>query len=163
MATVKKIAFYAILIVVFIIFTDCMIKVGLRNTYRTISGKIDVTSPEIIMSEVKTTDVNGYAKGNIKNNSDKDIDRIYIKLDLYSKRDVNLGTEYLEINNLKIGKEQEFEIKYRYSNVNHYEITIIDSKTLLKQELLPIGTENSPSLLAKLKFKNYSQISLQKF
>ena len=136
MATVKKIAFYAILIVVFIIFTDCMIKVGLRNTYRTISGKIDVTSPEIIMSEVKTTDVNGYAKGNIKNNSDKDIDRIYIKLDLYSKRDVNLGTEYLEINNLKIGKEQEFEIKYRYSNVNHYEITIIDSKTLLKQELL---------------------------
>ena len=136
MATVKKIAFYAILIVVFIIFTDCMIKVGLRNTYRTISGKIDVTSPEIIMNEVKTTDVNGYAKGNIKNNSDKDIDRIYIKLDLYSKRDVNLGTEYLEINNLKIGKEQEFEIKYRYSNVNHYEITIIDSKTLLKQELL---------------------------
>ena len=136
MATDKKIAFYAILIVVFIIFTDCMIKVGLRNTYRTISGKIDVTSPEIIMSEVKTTDVNGYAKGNIKNNSDKDIDRIYIKLDLYSKRDVNLGTEYLEINNLKIGKEQEFEIKYRYSNVNHYKITIIDSKTLLKQELL---------------------------
>lgn len=136
MATVKKIAFYAILIVVFIIFTDCMIKVGLRNTYRTISGKINETLPEVIMSEVKTTDVNGYAKGKIRNNSEKDIEKTYIKLDLYSKRDVNLGTEYLEINNLKVGKEQEFEINYRYSNVNHYEITIIDSKTFLKEKLL---------------------------
>lgn len=136
MATVKKIARYAVIIVVFAILTDCMIKVGLRNTYKTISGEIKTSSPEIIMEEVKTTDVNGYAKGKIKNNSDKDIERMYIKLDLYSKRDVNLGTEYLEINNLKVGKEQEFEIKYRYSNVNHYEVTIIDSKTLLREQIL---------------------------
>ncbi len=136
MATFKKVMFYGILIVVFAIFTDCMIKVGLRNTYKTISGEIKQTTPEIIMSEVKTTDVNGYAKGKIKNNSEKDIERTYIKLDLYSKRNVNLGTEYLEINNLKIGKEQEFDIKYRYSNVNHYEITIIDSKTLLREQIL---------------------------
>lgn len=136
MATVKKIARYAVIIVVFVILTDCMIKVGLRSTYKTISGEIKTSSPEIIMEEVKTTDVNGYAKGKIKNNSDKDIERMYIKLDLYSKRDVNLGTEYLEINNLKVGKEQEFEIKYRYSNVNHYEITIIDSKTLLREQIL---------------------------
>lgn len=136
MATVKKIARYAVIIVVFVILTDCMIKVGLRSTYKTISGEIKTSSPEIIMEEVKTTDVNGYAKGKIKNNSDKDIERMYIKLDLYSKRDVNLGTEYLEINNLKVGKEQEFEIKYKYSNVNHYEITIIDSKTLLREQIL---------------------------
>ena len=116
MATFKKVVFYGIVIVVFAIFTDCMIKVGLRNTYKTISGEIKQTTPEIIMSEVKTTDVNGYAKGKIKNNLEKDIERTYIKLDLYSKRDVNLGTEYLEINNLKVGKEQEFEINYRYTN-----------------------------------------------
>lgn len=136
MATVKKIARYAVIIIVFAILTDCMMKIGLRNTYRTISGEIKETTPEIIMEEVKTTDVDGYAKGKIKNNSDKDIERMYIKLDLYSKRNVNLGTEYLEINNLKIGKEQEFEIKYRYSNVAHYEVTIIDSKTLLREQIL---------------------------
>lgn len=136
MATVKKIARYGVIIVVFAIFTDCMMKVGLRNTYKTISGEIKQTTPEIIMSEVKTTDVNGYAKGKIKNNSEKDIERTYIKLDLYSKRDVNLGTEYLEVKNLKVGKEQEFEIKYRYSNVAHYKVTIIDSKTLLREQIL---------------------------
>lgn len=136
MATVKKIARYAVIIIVFAILTDCMMKIGLRNTYRTISGEIKEATPEIIMEEVKTTDVDGYAKGKIKNNSDKDIERMYIKLDLYSKRNVNLGTEYLEINNLKIGKEQEFEIKYRYSNVSHYEVTIIDSKTLLREQIL---------------------------
>ncbi len=134
MATFKKIVFYGIVIAVFAIFSNYMIKIGLRNTYKTISGEIKSSSPEIIMSEVKTTDINGYAKGKVKNNSDKDIDRIYIKLDLYSKRNVNMGTEYLEINNLKVGKEQDFEINYRYSNVDHYEITFIDSKTLLREQ-----------------------------
>lgn len=134
MARVKQIAFYGVLIFVFAIFSNYMIKVGLKNTFKTITGEIKASSPEIIMTEVKTTDVNGYAKGKIKNNSDKYIDRIYIKLDLYSKRNVNLGTEYLEINNLDTGKEQDFEIKYRYSNVNHYEITCVDSKTFLREQ-----------------------------
>lgn len=128
MARIKQVAFYAILIVVFAIFSDFIIRVGLRNTYKTISGEVKVVSPEIVMNEVKTTDVNGYAKGTIKNNSDEDIDRIYIKIDLYSKRDVNLGTEYLEINNLSSEESRDFEIQYRYSNVNYYNITCVYEK-----------------------------------
>lgn len=128
MARMKQIGFYTILIVVFIIFSNFMIKVGLRNTYKNISGEIKVTSPEIVMSEVKTTDINGYAKGTIKNNIDEHIDKIYIKIDLYSKRNVNLGTEYLEIKNLNKEETRDFKIDYRYSNVNHYEITCVYEK-----------------------------------
>ena len=128
MARVKQIAFYGIVIVIFAIFSNYIMKVGLENTYKTISGKVKVTSPEITMTEVKTTDVNGYAKGTIKNNSNEDIDRIYIKIDLYSKRDVNLGTQYLEVRELEVGESKDFEINYRYSNVNHYEITCVFEK-----------------------------------
>ena len=128
MARVKQVLFYGIVIVVFAIFTDYMVKIGLRNTYKNISGEVKITSPEVVMTEVKTTDINGYAKGTIKNNLEEDIDRIYIKIDLYSKRDVNMGTQYLEINNLNSGEIRDFEIKYRYSNVNHYEITCVYNK-----------------------------------
>ena len=106
-----------------------MMKVGLRNSYKTISGQIKSVSPQITVTEAKTTDVNGYVKANIKNNSDQDIEKIYVKLDLYSKRDVNLGTEYQEINNLKAGEEESIEIKYRYSKVDHYEINSVDEIT----------------------------------
>lgn len=128
MKTFKKIMFYVIVIFAFILFSNIMIRVGLKNTYKTISGEIKTSSPEITISEIKTTDVNGYAKGTIKNNSDNNIEKIYIKLDLYSKRDVNLGTEYFEVNNLKAGASREFEIDYRYSRVNHYEITCVEEK-----------------------------------
>lgn len=125
----KQIMIFSIIIIVFAIFSDYMMKVGLRNSYKTISGQIKSVSPQITVTEAKTTDVNGYVKANIKNNSDQDIEKIYVKLDLYSKRDVNLGTEYQEINNLKAGEEESIEIKYRYSKVDHYEINSVDEIT----------------------------------
>ncbi len=128
MARVKQVAFYGILIVVFAIFSNYIIKIGLKSTYNNISGKVKITAPEITMTEVKTTDVNGYAKGTIKNNLENDIDRIYIKIDLFSKRDVNLGTKYLEINNLASGEIRDFQIDYRFSNVSYYEITCVYEK-----------------------------------
>lgn len=128
MARFKQIMMFVVLIIVFAIFSDYIIKVGLRNTYKTISGEIKTATPQITVEEVKTTDVNGYLKGKIKNNSEDNIEKTYIKLDLFSKRDVNLGTEYYEINDLKSGEEKDFEIKYKYSNVNHYEITCADEK-----------------------------------
>lgn len=121
----KQIMFFVIVIFAFAIFSDFMMKVGIRNTYKTIQGEIKTYSPQITVSEAKTTDVNGYAKGTIKNNSDEDIDIVYIKIDLFSKRNVNLGTEYLEIRDLKNGDTREFEIKYRFSNVDHYELTCV--------------------------------------
>ena len=128
MARFKQIMIFVILIVLFAVFSDYMIRVGLRNTYKTISGEIKSATPQLTVTEVKTTDVNGYLNGKIKNNSEQDVEKTYIKLDLFSKRDVNLGTEYYEINDLKSGEEKDFEIKFKYSNVDHYEIICVDEK-----------------------------------
>ena len=124
----KQIMFFVILIFAFAYFSNYMIGVGLRNTYKTIKGEVKTSSPSIIVSEIKTTDVNGYARGTIKNNTDEDMNSIYIKLDLYSRKDVHMGTEYFEVKDLKVGDSQDFKIEYRFSNVNHYEITCVDEK-----------------------------------
>lgn len=128
MARFKQIMMFAVLIIIFIFFSDFMIKVGIRNTYKTISGEIKSATPEIVMTDVKTTDVNGYAKGIIKNNTEQDIEKVYIKLDLFSKVDTNMGTEYYEVTNLKAGESKEFEIKYKYANVKKYEINCVNEK-----------------------------------
>lgn len=118
----KQIMLFVLLMILFAIFTDYMVKVGLRNTYKTMTGEIKTVSPEITIIEAKTTDVNGYVNGKIKNNSGEDIKEIDIKLELYSKRNVNLGTENLKITDLKNNEEKEFSINFRYSNVNKYKI-----------------------------------------
>lgn len=122
----KQIMFFAVLIVVFAIFTSFISKVGLKNTYKTISGQIKTASPEIVVSEAKATDDSGYVKGTIKNNTETDIEKTFIKVDIYSKRNNILGDEYLEVPGLKAGESKEFEIKFRHNNVDHYEITCVD-------------------------------------
>lgn len=124
----KQIIMFAVLIVIFAIFSDFMIKVGLRNTYKRIPGDIKISAPEITVSEAKSTDINGYINGTIKNNTEQDIDHIYIKIDFYSKRNVNLGTEYYEIKNLNKNSQLDFEVKFKYSRVDHYEINCVKEK-----------------------------------
>lgn len=126
MARFKQIMYLVLIIIVFIIFSEFMIRVGLKNTYKTISGEIKTASPEIVISEAKTTDVNGYVKGTIKNISEEDIAKTVIKLDLYTKRENILGDRCLEILNLKVGESREFEIYFRYNNVNNYKITCVN-------------------------------------
>lgn len=126
MARFKQIMYLVLIIIVFIIFSEFMIRVGLKNTYKTIQGEIRTESPEIVISEAKTTDVNGHVIGTIKNNSEEDISKTVIKLDLYTKRENLLGDRRLEILNLKAGESRDFEINFRYNNVNSYEITCVN-------------------------------------
>ena len=124
----KQLMIFAILGVLFIIFSEYLIRVGLRNTYKTISGEIKSASPQITVTEAKVTDVNGYVQGKIKNTSEEGIEKIYIKLELYSKRDIKLGDKFLEITNLNSNEEKDFEIKFKYSNVDYYIITCVNEK-----------------------------------
>lgn len=118
----KQIMFFALLIVAFAVFTNFISRIGLKNTYKTISGQIKSASPEIVVSEAKASDVNGYVKGTIKNNTETDIEKTFIKVDIYSKRNNILGDKYLEVIELKAGESKEFEIKFSHNNVDHYEI-----------------------------------------
>ena len=119
----KQIMILVILMLLFAVFTDYIIRVGLRNSYKTISGEIKSVVPQITVTEAKATDIDGYVEGKIKNASEEEIEKIYIKLELYSKRDIKLGEQFLEITDLKNDEEKDFEIKFQYSNVNYYIIT----------------------------------------
>lgn len=90
--------------------------------------EIQTTMPAVKVDEAKATNVNGYVKGQIKNNSEEDMNSgKYIKFDFYTKKDVNVGSEYIEIGTLKSMESKTYEIKFRYDNVEKFIITVTDT------------------------------------
>lgn len=127
MAKLKKYLLYVIIIVAFWIFSDILIYISINSTYANVNTRVYSISPEITVGESKATYVNGYIKGNIKNNTDSIINNKYLKIELYSPRDVKLGTKYIKIENLDVNKYQEFEMWYKFTDVEYVNITVTDN------------------------------------
>ena len=127
MAKLKKYLLYVLIIAAFWIFSDILIYLSINSSYTRVDAKVYTNSPEIIIGESKATYVNGVVKGSIKNNTSDIINDKYLKIDLYSPRDVKMGTKYVKIENLDINKSQEFEMWYKFTDVDHAEITVTDN------------------------------------
>ena len=78
--------------------------------------------------------MNGYIKGSIKNNTNDIINKKYVKIDLYSPRDIKLGTKYVKIENLEKNNFQNFDMWYKYTNVKYAIITTVDDVQNVPEE-----------------------------
>lgn len=134
MAKLKKYLLYVFMIVGFWIFSDILIYLSINSTYANVAAKVYTNAPEIIVGESKATYVNGYVKGSIKNNTGGIINDKYLKIELYSARDVKLGTKYVKIENLEIGKYQDFEMWYKFTDVDYANISITDNIENVSEE-----------------------------
>ena len=134
MAKMKQYFKYVLLIAVFWIFSDILIYLSINSTYANVNTKIYTNSPEIIIGESKATYVNGVIKGSIKNNTDGIINDKYLKIELYSARDVKLGTKYVKIENLEVDKYQGFEMWYKFTDVDYANITVTDNIENVSEE-----------------------------
>lgn len=127
MKRMKTFLTYAIIIAAFWLFSDILIYIAVNGSYAHVDSKVYTTSPEIIIGESKATYVNGFVKGGIKNNTSEIINDKYLKIDLYSARDVKLGTKYVKIENLEPSKYQNFEMWYKFTDVDYANITVTDN------------------------------------
>lgn len=129
MGRLKTFRIWLILFVLFYLFVDFISFVGLKMMLKDLNEyEILVESPKIEIIEAKGTYANGYIKGTLTNNTNSIIENKYIKLDVYSERNVNLGTEYIEIEKLDLAKTMDFEVKYSYTDVSKYKIDVVDTK-----------------------------------
>ena len=134
MKRLKTFLLYALAILAFWIFSDIIIYISVNGTYAHINTRVYTNSPEIIIGESKTTYINGFIKGGIKNNTDGIINEKYLKIDLYSPRDIKLGTKYVIIENLEPDAYQEFEMWYKFTDVNYATVEIVDNVQDAKEE-----------------------------
>lgn len=125
MPTHKKFFMYAVSVILFFIFSQFVIFFALHSTYS--YKKIEVNSTLVSEATVKTNSNSGVAKIKILNNTDSELENKYIKIDCYSKHDVLMGTEYIEIEKIPTNEEKEFEVKFNYNNVDHAVINVIEN------------------------------------
>ena len=116
---------YALWLIGFFILSNFLIYVGLNSSYRDIERKDNVENVQIYQAEA--TKVNGRIRGLIQNVNGENLNGKYVEVQLYSKRDVFLGREYIQIENIE-EEPQAFEMLFKLQDVASYEVSIVDEK-----------------------------------
>lgn len=133
MDKIKKYIIYIIIIVGFYFLSNYLIIQLMKTTYNPKQFTIDPnTSPKVEITDFQATVTNGYVNGKMTNDTGEDINGKYLKLDYYSKNGVNLGSKYVEINNLKPGETMDFSSQFNFDNVDNVKTSIVDKKDLPK-------------------------------
>ncbi len=147
MKRVKTLFMYALWVVLFIIFSDFLINVGLNSSYRPIERRDNVSQVNVYQAEA--TLVNGRIRGLITNSETDNISNKYLEFDFYSKRDVFLGRKIIDINELQAGETQNFEILFKLEDVDYYTVSVLDERPEGEEiEILPEGWTTTDVVIA---------------
>lgn len=147
MDRLKTFAKYAIWLILFWIFSDILIHVGLNTTYKNMSQK-GTTPQGIEIVQMQSTAVNGRIKLNIKNT---DFNGKYLKIDLYSSYDNLLGTQYLEIGNVTESTSKTLETYFKIPEVKSYDISVVDEKGESSEGFMDTALSAMTILIATIK------------
>lgn len=117
---------YALLLILFMIFSEILINVGLNSTYKKIERQDNVSQVNVYQAEA--TLVNGRIRGLITNSQEQNLSGKFLEIEFYSKRDVFLGRKYIQIEQLETNGTQSFEALFKLKEVVKYKIDIVEQK-----------------------------------
>ena len=147
MSRVKTLLMYALWIVLFIIFSEFLINVGLNSSYKPIERRDNVSQVNVYQAEA--TLVNGRIRGLITNSETDNISNKYLEFDFYSERDVYLGKKIINVNELQPGETQNFEILFKVEDVNYYTVSVLNERPEGEEiEILPEGWTTTDIIIA---------------
>lgn len=103
--------------------------IAVKSMYQDIKVyEIRSSNPVITVNEAKATNVNGYIKGEIRNESEETIDNKYLCFVLCDENNEVVGREYMEIGNLVSGESKTYELKFRRDNIDTFYIIVTESQ-----------------------------------
>ena len=82
------------------------------------------TALNVKILDAKATRMNGYLTARVTNNTDNAINKAYLKIDLYAKKDLKAISRYLEINDLKPGESRDYKLKFRAGYADTYKVAV---------------------------------------
>lgn len=127
MSRMKTLFRYFLAFVIVYIIVDIGSYMMIKSTYISKDYEVDSNTSGIEISEMKSTVLNGYLKGNITNNTENVITGKALKLDYYTKNGVLAGTKYVKVDNLLQGEKLDFESKFNFDNVDSVKVSLVDS------------------------------------
>mgnify|MGYP004564501847 CR=1 FL=1 len=127
MAKMKKFFLYFLMFIALYIFVTTLTNFSMKEKFKDIQNiQISVSSPKIFIEESKATNSHGYIKGNITNDTGNHIPVEYLQVDLYNENNTYLGSEFKELKYFNVNETINFEINYKYNNVNRLVIGVTD-------------------------------------
>ena len=126
MDRMKTLLKYVLWVILFFIFSNIMINFSLETTYQDIRRKDNLE--QVNVYQAQATKINGRIKGSIYNNTESQILNDYLRIDLYSERDVFLGSKYVDISALRDNETRNFEVYFKMQDVDYYEMKFTDEK-----------------------------------
>lgn len=149
MDRMKQFFKYFLILVIVYILVDIACVFLLKDTYNNKRYSVINSDINIEVTEAKATFVNGYVKGIVSNNTNSVSTNKYLKVDVYSKRDVLLGTKYVKLKDLYLNEKANFESRFNYEQIHHMDISVLDGKDLPNTDL---DFEMDMPELAKMSF-----------
>ncbi|MBR3720346.1 MAG: FxLYD domain-containing protein [Clostridia bacterium] len=120
---------YLLIVVLFFIFSNIMIKAFLKVSFTDMHGyEVNVTGAFVDIKEARASNRNGYIKGIVKNNTDATIENKYLKFSMISKNDIVIGEKYVFIEKMEAEQLREFEVKFDFDHVKTFKVEMVDSK-----------------------------------
>ena len=135
MDTIKAFLKYISWIVILYVLSDFLINVGLNSTYRDMQ-RLDNTE-HIQIYQAEATMVNGRIKGLITNEGANDLNNKYVKVQLYTARDIEIGRKYIKIADIDRKASKPFEVFFQMQDIEKYKVTIIDEEKKLQEDANP--------------------------
>lgn len=127
MARMKTFLLYFLGIVGFFILSLILENGLIANMYKKMDGNIQDRGYAISVEGIsgRATNINGYMKFRLSNNSDKEQNDYYAKIDLYSKNGLLAATKYVKVEGINPGSSKDYEVKFKGTELKSYDISII--------------------------------------
>ena len=135
MNRMKTFLILAICFILFFIFSNFLINVGLNSSYKNITRKDSIEQVEV--SQAQATLVNGKVKGVIKNSKEDYLTGKFAKFSFYSKRNNLMGVKYIPIETTENITTQEFNFYFELKEITSYDVSIVDHKEETEIEFIP--------------------------
>lgn len=153
MDRIKTFGKYIIWIILFYIFSNILIFIGLNSTYKKMYAMTEINNDQIEVKRAESTLVNGRIRILIKNNEENDLNGKYLKISIYADNKMLMGNKYIDISDLGKTETREFNTYYKFEHTKYYDISITDKKEdEIKTEAFS-EEEISQTLLALLLLK----------
>lgn len=121
---------YALIIIGFYFFSNFLIDFGISSSYKDVEqDKIKMEQSnngfEIEVDKANSNRRQAYFTGTVKNNSDKVIEKQYVKVDSYFKGKL-MQEKYLAFENMQPGEEKKFKLLYSLGQIDEFRVSYVD-------------------------------------
>lgn len=129
MSRMKTFTIYLLLFLGLYIISNILISAYIKTSYYKIdSYEIDEEQLIVTIMSARASKDDGYIEGKVSNGTEDKITNKYMKVELYSENNVNLGEEYIKVEEINPGEIKNFKVSFTCDNVKHFKIIFLSQE-----------------------------------